>query len=52
MLGWLEHMYGREQSESLRIGMEWNALNQTDDPFADYYDVESALATDARAYGI
>lgn len=36
-LGWIEHMYGRNQSETIRYMMEWNALNQTDDPFAVYY---------------
>ena len=37
MLGWIEHEYGRNESERIRIGMEWNALNQTDDPFAAEY---------------
>lgn len=36
-LGWIEHIYGRNQSESIRNLMEWNSLNQTDDPFAEYY---------------
>lgn len=36
-LAWIEEVYGRNRSETIRIGMEWNALNQTDDPFADYY---------------
>lgn len=36
-LGWIEHLYGRNESESIRVMMEWNALNQTDDPFAEYY---------------
>lgn len=31
-LAWIEHMYGRNKSEEIRIGMEWIALNQTDDP--------------------
>ena len=39
-LAWIEHMYGRNKSEEIRIGMEWNALNQTDDPFADLYGLE------------
>lgn len=34
-LGWIEHLHGRSESERVRIGMEWNALNQTDDPFAN-----------------
>jgi putative intracellular protease/amidase len=25
-LGWIEHLYGRNESERLRIGMEWNSL--------------------------
>jgi putative intracellular protease/amidase len=37
ILGWIEHVYGRNKSETIRIGMEWNALNQTDDPFAAVY---------------
>ena len=36
-LAWIEHMYGTNKSEEIRIGMEWNAMNQTDDPFADIY---------------
>lgn len=40
-LGWVEHLHGRNESERIRVGMEWNALNQTDDPFADYYDLDS-----------
>ena len=36
-LAWIEHMYGRNKSEEIRIGMEWIALNQTEDPFADLY---------------
>ncbi|KAI1459853.1 class I glutamine amidotransferase-like protein [Annulohypoxylon moriforme] len=36
-LGWIEHLYGKNESESMRIELEWNALNQTDDPFAAYY---------------
>ncbi|KAI0380335.1 class I glutamine amidotransferase-like protein [Hypomontagnella monticulosa] len=36
-LGWIEHMYGRNQSENVRNLMEWNSMNQTDDPFAEYY---------------
>lgn len=36
-LGWVEHMYGRNESERVRVMMEWNALNRTDDPFAGYY---------------
>ncbi|CAI4214367.1 unnamed protein product [Parascedosporium putredinis] len=34
-LGWVEHMYGKEEKERIRIGMEWNALEQEDDPFAE-----------------
>ncbi|KAK7750048.1 hypothetical protein SLS62_008041 [Diatrype stigma] len=37
MLSWTEHVYGRNASETARITMEWNALNQTDDPFAGLY---------------
>ncbi|KAI0837019.1 class I glutamine amidotransferase-like protein [Hypoxylon sp. FL0890] len=33
-LGWVEQLYGRNESEKIRILMEWVALNQTDDPFA------------------
>lgn len=40
MLGWIEHEYGRNESERIRIGMEWNALNQTDDPFAAEYGLD------------
>jgi putative intracellular protease/amidase len=36
-LGWVEHVYGHNVSETSRVVMEWNALNQTEDPFADYY---------------
>ncbi|KAI1770773.1 class I glutamine amidotransferase-like protein [Hypoxylon cercidicola] len=36
-LGWVEHLYGRDESERIRVMMEWNALNRTDDPFAAYY---------------
>ncbi|PQE06878.1 hypothetical protein CJF31_00010979 [Rutstroemia sp. NJR-2017a BVV2] len=36
-LGWINHVYGRNESERIRIGMEWNALDQTDDPFAEIY---------------
>ncbi|KAI1764712.1 class I glutamine amidotransferase-like protein [Hypoxylon sp. FL1150] len=36
-LGWIEHLYGRNESERIRVMMEWNSLNQTDDPFAEYY---------------
>ncbi|ETS81116.1 hypothetical protein PFICI_06118 [Pestalotiopsis fici W106-1] len=36
-LAWIEHVYGRNESERIRIMMEWNALNQTDDPFAELY---------------
>ncbi|KAI1414186.1 class I glutamine amidotransferase-like protein [Hypoxylon sp. FL1857] len=36
-LGWIEHLYGRNESERVRILMEWIALNQTDDPFAAIY---------------
>ncbi len=39
-LAWIEEVYGRNQSETIRIGLEWNALNQTDDPFADYWGLE------------
>ena len=39
MLGWIEHVYGRDESERIRIGMEWNALGQDDDPFAELYDL-------------
>ncbi|KAL7620135.1 hypothetical protein AAE478_009128 [Parahypoxylon ruwenzoriense] len=38
-LGWIEHLYGRNESEKVRNIMEWNALDQTDDPFADYWGV-------------
>lgn len=37
LLGWIEHEYGRNESERMRIGMEWNALDQDDDPFAAEY---------------
>ncbi|KAF7523472.1 hypothetical protein G7054_g11767 [Neopestalotiopsis clavispora] len=36
-LAWIEHVYGKNESERIRITMEWNALNQTDDPFAELY---------------
>ncbi|KAI1474494.1 hypothetical protein K445DRAFT_316177 [Daldinia sp. EC12] len=36
-LNWIEHLYGRNESERVRNLMEWNALNQTDDPFAEYF---------------
>lgn len=36
-LGWIDHVYGRNESERVRLLMEWNALNQTDDPFAEIY---------------
>lgn len=36
-LGWIGHQYGRNESERIRIMMEWNDLKQEDDPFADYY---------------
>jgi transcriptional regulator GlxA family with amidase domain len=36
-LGWISHVYGRNESERIRIGMEWNALDQTEDPFAELY---------------
>lgn len=36
-LGWIEHLHGRNQSETMRVMMEWNKLEQEDDPFADYY---------------
>ncbi|KAI8964652.1 class I glutamine amidotransferase-like protein [Daldinia sp. FL1419] len=36
-LNWVEHLYGRNESERVRNLMEWNAMNQTDDPFAEYY---------------
>ncbi|PKS08730.1 hypothetical protein jhhlp_004783 [Lomentospora prolificans] len=35
ILGWIEHMYGKNESERIRIGMEWNAMGQGDDPFAE-----------------
>ncbi|KAH7309643.1 class I glutamine amidotransferase-like protein [Stachybotrys elegans] len=38
-LGWIEHVHGRNESERVRLLMEWNALDQEDDPFADYYDL-------------
>ncbi|PKS06202.1 hypothetical protein jhhlp_007519 [Lomentospora prolificans] len=40
ILAWIEHVYGRNESERIRIGMEWNALNATDDPFAGEYGLE------------
>ncbi|KAI0881360.1 class I glutamine amidotransferase-like protein [Annulohypoxylon maeteangense] len=36
-LSWIEHLYGKNESESMRVQLEWNALNQTEDPFAAYY---------------
>ncbi|KAI1440992.1 class I glutamine amidotransferase-like protein [Annulohypoxylon stygium] len=36
-LGWIEHIYGKNESESMRLQLEWNELNSTDDPFAAYY---------------
>lgn len=36
-LSWIEHVYGRNASEAVRISMEWVALSQTDDPFAGLY---------------
>ncbi|CAN8106215.1 unnamed protein product [Discula destructiva] len=36
-LAWIEEVYGRNESERMRIMMEWNKLNQTDDPFAELY---------------
>ncbi|KAI4597926.1 hypothetical protein KJ359_003733 [Pestalotiopsis sp. 9143b] len=36
-LAWIDHVYGRNESGRIRIQMEWNALNQTDDPFAEIY---------------
>ncbi|RYP13883.1 hypothetical protein DL765_006671 [Monosporascus sp. GIB2] len=38
-LSWIEHLHGRNQSERIRNLMEWVALNQTDDPFAEYWGV-------------
>ncbi|KFA66937.1 hypothetical protein S40285_05760 [Stachybotrys chlorohalonatus IBT 40285] len=43
MLGWVQHRYGRNESERVRILMEWNHLEQEDDPFADYYDLDNSL---------
>ncbi|KAI1116972.1 class I glutamine amidotransferase-like protein [Nemania sp. NC0429] len=37
MLSWIEHVAGHNESERIRINMEWNPLNQTDDPFAALY---------------
>lgn len=34
MLSWIEHQFGHNESERIRIGMEWVALGQGDDPFA------------------
>ena len=39
-LGWIEHLHGRNTSEDIRIRMEYNSLEQEDDPFADYYDLD------------
>ncbi|KAI1206991.1 class I glutamine amidotransferase-like protein [Annulohypoxylon truncatum] len=36
-LGWVEHLFGRNESEGLRVELEWNGLNRTEDPFAAYY---------------
>lgn len=36
-LAWIEHVWGRNSSENVRVSMEWNASNQTDDPFAEYW---------------
>jgi putative intracellular protease/amidase len=49
MLGWIEHAYGRNESERMRIGMEWNALNSTDDPFAAEHGL---VDPDVRALSI
>ncbi|RYP29725.1 hypothetical protein DL767_006600 [Monosporascus sp. MG133] len=38
-LSWIEHLHGRNESERIRNLMEWVALNQTDDPFAEYWGV-------------
>jgi putative intracellular protease/amidase len=45
-LGWIEHLHGRNESERVRIGMEWNALNQTDDPFAGIIDQRARIFGD------
>ena len=37
MLGFIEHVYGRNESERTRVGMEWNSLEGDEDPFAEYY---------------
>ncbi|CAI4212697.1 unnamed protein product [Parascedosporium putredinis] len=34
-LGWLEHLFGKNESERVRIYLEWNKLEQDDDPFAE-----------------
>lgn len=39
-LNWIEHLHGRNESERVRILMEWNDLKQDEDPFADYYDLD------------
>jgi putative intracellular protease/amidase len=33
-IAWVEHAYGRNQSETTKKMMEWNFLEQEDDPFA------------------
>lgn len=39
-LAWIEEVYGRNESERIMNLMEWNKLNQTDDPFAALYGLE------------
>lgn len=34
-LGWLEHLFGKNESERVRMYLEWNKLEQDDDPFAE-----------------
>lgn len=36
-LGWIEAVYGREESERIRINMEWNKLEKDEDPYAVLY---------------
>ncbi|KAI0163829.1 class I glutamine amidotransferase-like protein [Xylariaceae sp. FL1272] len=36
-LSWIEHVAGHDESERVRINMEWNPLNRTEDPFAALY---------------
>ncbi|KAI0019757.1 class I glutamine amidotransferase-like protein, partial [Xylariomycetidae sp. FL0641] len=36
-LGWIAHQYGKNESEKLRVAIEWVSLNQTEDPFAALY---------------